>query len=293
MSAPRWEVEGRNWPHRETSRFVVSGDLTWHVQTMGSGPAIVLIHGTGAATHSWRGVIPLLAERFSVTAMDLPGHGFTRGRLRGGPTLPGIAAALSDLLAALQVRPILLAGHSAGAAIALRMIQARGARTPVAGLSPALLPFSGVAARVFPALAKLLFVNPLAPRIFSGMARAPGEAERFLVRATGSRIDAEGVRCYRALLGTSGHCAGALAMMADWDLEGLAGLLPAIEAPVALVHGEKDSAVPLESVRRAAGLLPNASFEVLPGLGHLAHEERPDLAVAAITRIAALHAMPA
>lgn len=290
MSAPHWEIEGRHWPHREASRFVESGGLTWHVQTLGSGPAIVLLHGTGAATHSWRGVMPSLAERHTVVAMDLPGHGFTRGRLRNGPTLPGVAGAVRGLLETLKVSPTVLVGHSAGAAIALRMAYDARQPTPVVGLSPALMPFPGLAAKLFPALAKALFVNPFAPRIFAAMARAPGEAERFLQRATGSRIDAEGVRCYRALLGTSEHCAGALAMMANWDLEGLAGLLPAITAPVSLLHGERDSAVPLDSARKAAALLPNARLEVLDGLGHLAHEERPDLA-ATIVRAAIDHAM--
>ena len=291
MSAPRWEIEGRNWPHREASRFVESGGLTWHVQTMGSGPAIALLHGTGAATHSWRGAMPLLAENFTVVAMDLPGHGFTHGRVRGGPTLPGMAGAVSGLLDTLGLRAAVLVGHSAGAAIALRMVHDSADKTPVVGLSPALMPFPGLAAKLFPALAKALFVNPFAPRIFSRMARMPGETERFLQRATASRIDAEGLRCYRALLATSEHCGGALAMMANWDLAALAALLPSIRAKVTLLHGGNDNAVPLASVRAAAALLPASELEALEGLGHLAHEERPELAVAAITRAAANHAM--
>ncbi|MEL4403125.1 alpha/beta fold hydrolase, partial [Shewanella algae] len=82
------------WPNRDSSRFVEAGGLVWHVQQMGSGPPILLLHGTGAATHSWRGVMPLLARDFTVIAPDLPGHGFTRGRPRGGLTLPGMAGAV-------------------------------------------------------------------------------------------------------------------------------------------------------------------------------------------------------
>ena len=293
MSAPRWEIEGRNWPHRAASRFVEAGGLTWHVQTMGNGPAIVLLHGTGAATHSWRGVMPLLAESFTVIAMDLPGHAFTRGRVRGGPTLPGIAGAVSELLDTLNVSPAVLVGHSAGAAIALRMVHDSADETPVIGLSPALMPFPGLAAKLFPALAKALFVNPFAPGIFSRMARMAGETERFLQRATASRIDADCLRCYRALLATSEHCGGALAMMANWDLAALAAMLPKIASPVLLIHGGNDAAIPLASVRQAGALLPSSELEVLDGLGHLAHEERPDLAVAAITRCAVDHAMMA
>lgn len=67
MSRPLdWDSDGRDWPNREASRFVAAGPLTWHVQEKGSGPPVVLLHGTGAATHSWRHLMPLLADRKSV-----------------------------------------------------------------------------------------------------------------------------------------------------------------------------------------------------------------------------------
>ncbi len=94
MSGPRWvrpsswEKEGQDWPNREFSRFVDAAGLTWHVQVMGSGPAILLVHGTGAATHSWRDLAPLLARHFTVVAPDLPGGG-------GTPLAAGIGAALT------------------------------------------------------------------------------------------------------------------------------------------------------------------------------------------------------
>ena len=53
-SKPEWKREGRDWPNREASRFVLASGLWWHVQVMGSGPVLLLLHGTGAATHSWR-----------------------------------------------------------------------------------------------------------------------------------------------------------------------------------------------------------------------------------------------
>jgi len=286
----RWEVEGRDWPHRETSRFVETGGLRWHVQQAGNGPVVLLLHGTGGATHSWRGLLPLLAKEFTVVAPDLPGHGFTRGRIAGGPTLPRIAAAIRSLLESLGLEPSLLVGHSAGAAIALRLAQ-DGIRAPVVGLSPALMPFPGLAARLFPAMAKLLFVNPLVPSIFARMARGSGETARFLTRATASRIDADGLRCYEVLLGNSDHCRGALAMMANWDLAAFETALPAIDVPVLLAHGDQDRAVPLSSVRQACAALPRCELEVLGGLGHLAHEERPQEATAMIHGFAARHAI--
>ncbi len=57
-----WGTDGRDWPHRDRSRFVEAGGLRWHIQRMGDGPALLLVHGTAAATHSWRDLAPLLAR---------------------------------------------------------------------------------------------------------------------------------------------------------------------------------------------------------------------------------------
>ena len=70
---PNWSVEGRDWPNRAHSRFVAAGGLSWHVQRMGAGPKLLMLHGTGASTHSFRDLAPLLAEEFDVAAPELPG----------------------------------------------------------------------------------------------------------------------------------------------------------------------------------------------------------------------------
>ena len=66
-------------------------------------PVLLLLHGTGAATHSWRSLAPLLAEHFRVVAPDLPGHGFTSGRPSGGLAMPAVARSVSDLMGALAL----------------------------------------------------------------------------------------------------------------------------------------------------------------------------------------------
>ncbi len=285
---PRWDVEGRDWPNRAASRFVDAGQVRWHVQMVGEGPVLLLLHGTGAATHSWRDLMPLLAAHFTVVAPDLPGHGFTSGRPPGGLSMAAMARAVAGLMKAMDLSPRCIIGHSAGAAIALRMV-ADGLAQPdvVIGLNAALMPFPGLAARLFPTLAKLLFVNPFAPTIFSRMARDPADVAKFLARSTGSRIDAQGVGCYARLFATPGHCGAAITMMADWDLPSLKAALPGIKMPVLLVHGQGDSAIPAKDAQAAAAIMPNADMLILPGLGHLAHEEAPER----IAAIIADHAM--
>ena len=280
---PDWAVEGRDWPHREASQFVAAGGYRWHVQRMGAGPVCLLLHGTGAATHSWRGVMPLLARDFAVIALDLPGHGFTRPDFARKPTLPNMSAGVAALLVELDVQPAVIVGHSAGVAIGMQLLLDQRCDAPLVGFTPALMPFPGLAARLFPQLAKMLFTNPFVSVIVSRLMAGRGEVERFLTRATGSRLEAAGYDQYRRLFAKSGHCDGAIRMMANWQLEPLRDALPTVSQRVLLVHAQRDSAIPQAAVMDAARLIPGAATRTMAELGHLAHEEAPALAAAMVT----------
>ena len=282
MSGLDWDREGLIWPHREASTFVPVGKARWHVQRMGSGPPLLLLHGTGASVHSWRDLMPLLAQGYTVIAPDLPRHAFTTGHDAYAMSLPTMAGEVAALLEALDVAPAAIVGHSAGSALALQLALAHGYGGPIVGLSAALRPFPGPLAQIYPAIAKALFVNPLVPRLFSGTIDWAGGAKRFLWNSTRSRIDPVGFECYRTLFKNAQHAGGGLAMMANWDLPGLRARMGEVRNPVLLVHGAKDPAIPLAWARDAAGWLAQARLEVLPGLGHLAHEEAPEQAAARI-----------
>lgn len=276
MSGLDWDREGLIWPHRDASSFIRTGGARWHVQRMGAGQPLLLLHGTGASVHSWRDLMPILAQTHEVIAVDLPRHAFTTGHSAYAMGLPAMAGEVAGLLTHLELVPTAIIGHSAGAALALQLGLAHGFTGPIVGLNAALRPFPGPFAQIFPAVAKALFINPLVPRIFSGTIDLTGGAERFLWRSTHSRIDAQGLACYRTLLKHPGHAGGALAMMANWDLPALRNHMDAVRNRVLLIHGERDPAIPLDWARDAAGWLAQARLDVLPGLGHLAHEEAPD-----------------
>lgn len=270
-----WERDGSDWPNRNASRFVTAGGLRWHVQQMGSGPAVLLLHGTGAATHSWRGLAPMLAPHFSVVAPDLPGHGFTEAPPRRQLSLPGMAAAVTALLHAIAVVPALAVGHSAGAAILARMcLDGVIAPQHLVSVNGALLPLGGMPGRLFSPIAKLLALNPLVPRLFAWRASDHAAVER-LISGTGSTIEPQGVELYRRLVSNPGHAAAALGMMANWDLRPLEHDLPRLKTPLVLVSGSRDRTLPPSEVERVRALLPAAKVISLPGLGHLAHEEQP------------------
>lgn len=270
-----WSVERGSWPHAEASSFHQAAGLRWHVQQMGQGPPMVLVHGTGASTHSWRQLSPLLAEHFTVIAMDLPGHGFTQCPSRRRLSLPGMAEAVAALIASLGVRPAVVVGHSAGAAILIRCCLDRTLNpASVISLNGALLPFRGAAGVLFPRLAKLLFLNPLTPRI---LARSAADRERVnrVIRGTGSELDAEGIELYRRLFANPEHVAAALGMMAHWDLHAFERDLPKLQQRLLLIAGEKDKAVDLRDAEQVAGRMAGARLLRLSNLGHLAHEEAP------------------
>jgi magnesium chelatase accessory protein len=267
-----WSTDGSDWPNRGASRFVNAAGFRWHVQVMGEGPVALLAHGTGAATHSWRALLPLLAKRFTVVAPDLPGHGFTEPPPTHRLSLISMARDLAALCKTLGVTPQLAIGHSAGAAILVRMSLDRLIEPKlIVGLNGAFLPFGGAAALILSPLAKALTFNPFVPRLFAW----PAAVHR-LIAGTGSSIDAEGERFYAKLVSNPGHVAAALQMMANWDLRPLVRDLPNLSSDVVLIAASNDRAIPPDVAWRVKELMPRARMASIAGFGHLVHEEAPE-----------------
>jgi len=281
---PSWEKDGRDWPNRTASRFVEAGGLNWHVQLMGQGPCLLLLHGTAAATHSWRDLAPLLAPHFTLIAPDLPGHGFTSSLPQARVSLAGFSEALRALLNKLQASPDLVLGHSAGAAIALRMAL-DGAITPRAifSLNGALLPLGDEHAAFFTRAARLMVGLPFVSKLCAWRA-SKHEVAAKLLRDTGSEIGPRGVELYTRLFGYPGHIRAALTMMAQWELRPLLRDLPRLVPALFLLVGSRDRAVPPMQARRIQAIQPAARIITLEGLGHLAHEEAPERIVDALLR---------
>jgi magnesium chelatase accessory protein len=273
-----WPRDASDWPLRAWSGFVDAGGLRWHVQrSPGSRrqPAAVLIHGTGASTHSWAALAPLIAQDMPVVSMDLPGHAFTSPLPQDDPSLPGLARAVAELIATLKVEVGLLIGHSAGAAIGAQMcLDGTCAPRRLVSLNGAWFPFAGFPGSFFSPMAKLLAMNPLVPQLFAWRAGSDAVIDR-LLGATGSRVDPASRAIYARLLRNPQHAAGALAMMACWDLKPLQQRLPQLHTPLQLLVGLQDHMVSPEQARSVRALAPEAQICELPGLGHLAHEEDP------------------
>lgn len=288
MLAPLdWERDGADWPNRELSRFIEAGGIRWHVQVGGQGPPLLLLHGTGASTHSVAALLQRLVARFQVVAPDLPGHAFTRRGQRGDVSLQGMARGVAALLDALDVSPEVVVGHSAGAAVLARMaIDHLVAPQLIVSLNGALLPFQGLAGRVFSPLAKLLVGLDAVPRLVARRGAQPSAVDRVL-RGTGSVVDARQLQLYVRLLSNAVHVQATLDMMAQWDLVGLARDLGKIDTRLVLVACGGDEAVPTQVAFDVAEKVAGSRVIFLRGIGHLAHEERPELVAELIAREAA------
>ena len=265
-----------DWPHRDKSRMIRAGGVDFHVQEWGAGPVILLIHGTGASTHSFAALAPLLANQAKIIAIDLPGHGYSETERSDLFTLPGMARAIAALLKQMGTDPVLAVGHSAGAAILIRLAL-DGAIAPAAivSLNGAILPMHPFSHPFVSLMAKFLAANPFVPWFFSK--QADGATVDKLLKDTGSKVPEDSRAFYRRLLQSRRHVAAALRMMAHWDLETLARDLPGLKTKLVLIAGDSDRTIPPSSSDAVARLVAGAELQRLPHLGHLAHEENPEL----------------
>jgi magnesium chelatase accessory protein len=110
-----------DWPLREHSEFVHCEGTRWHVQRVGSGPVVLLLHGTGSSTHSMAGIAECLSAQFTCVLVDLPGQGFTPPIEEREHLLSAMARSICSLCKHLGLLPDYIIGHSAGAAVAIRM----------------------------------------------------------------------------------------------------------------------------------------------------------------------------
>lgn len=261
----------KTWPHYAHSQMIQGAGQRWHVQEMGVGPSLLLIHGAGGSLHSWRDLAPLLAQNYHVIGLDVAGHGFSQMGHAGRFGLNAIAADIAALAQGQGWAISAAIGHSAGAAIALRLSQHLDLRG-VVGLNAALAQFDGVAGWLFPAMAKSLALLPFAPHLAARFLGTPAQIDR-LIAQTGAQIDAAGHAQYLTLAQRPAHIAATLAMMAAWDLRPLLADLPQITLPVLLITGARDGAVPPHVSELSAAQMPRASAQVLAGKGHLLPEE--------------------
>jgi len=270
-----------------------SGTLNVHYKEAGSADrALVLLHGFGASVFSWREVLEPLAASNRVLAFDRPAFGFTERPQRGtwgteadwAAGIPYGAQAQVDLMMGLldarEIERAVLIGHSAGGALAVLAALEHPHRVEALVLiSPAV--YTGGPNRA----TQWLLNTPQMQRLGPLLARRIQQWGENFVRSAWhdpARISDTVWQGYLAPL-----------QIQDWDRAlweltvanrplHLADRLAELDVPVLVITGDDDRIVPTEQSVRLAGALPNAELAIIPACGHVAHEECPQAALAAM-----------
>ncbi|HRE43585.1 MAG TPA: alpha/beta hydrolase [Terricaulis sp.] len=280
------------WPAQ--GRFISAGKARVHVREAGKAgaPRVLLIHGANANLRElWTPFADTLAEDFHVLAMDRPGLGYS-SRPKRARTLKVQAELAAAVLRERGGEPAVIVGHSYGASVALRLaIEAPQLVRGLVLIAPACHKFPGK-----PIWWARLAATPLLGRLFCGLlipnlgpllARTnigrnfyPGEAPK-------DYYDANGVGL--AFRPSAFRASAEDVCRANAEFAAQTPRYPEIFAPTIIITAEKDRVLsPKRHARALAATLASAELVIAPDTGHMPHQLRPDLGIAAIRRVNAM-----
>jgi pimeloyl-ACP methyl ester carboxylesterase len=248
---------------------------------VGSGPAVLLLHGLGCDHTTWLPVIASLARRYTVIAPDLLGHGVS-DKPRADYSVGGYANGMRDLLTVLGIDRVTVVGHSFGGGVAMQFAYQYPERTErlvlvaSGGLGPEVSP--GIRAITTPGFHQAMGVLTLPGlrhastaglRALAGTGlrttRDLGEVADILDSWKDPRTRAAIRHVVRAVVDWKGQ----IVTMSD-----RAYLTEAM--PMCVVWGRNDMVIPVRHAAHAAALAPLARVEVIPNAGHFPHKDHPE-----------------
>jgi pimeloyl-ACP methyl ester carboxylesterase len=261
-------------------------EITIHEQRItyrsaGTGPVLLLIHGMAGSATTWRQVMPGLAQRFTVVAPDLLGHGRS-DKPEGDYSLGAFACTLRDLLVALGHERATVVGQSLGGGVAMQFAYQYPERTE----RLVLVGSGGLGREVNPILRFLALPGSEAvlrlacgARVRGAIESVGGGAARVGLRP--APVVAELWRSYASLTDDAARSAFMRTLRAVVDSRGQAvsasnRLHMAAEAPTLIIWGDADPIIPVEHAHAAHASIPGSRLEIFEGVGHYPHCEAPE-----------------
>jgi pimeloyl-ACP methyl ester carboxylesterase len=246
----------------------------------GEGPAILLIHGIAGSSTAWRAVMPTLAQRYTVIAPDLIGHGQSAKPV-GDYSLGAYASGMRDLLRVLGVPRASIVGQSFGGGVALQLayqhpelcerlvlVDSGGLGREVSWLLRFMaLPGSEYLMPVlFPSIVRERGneISRMMHKYGIAMARL-GEMWRSYASLTESANRQSFIRTIRSVIDPGGQTVSAMDR-----------LYLAEEVPTLIIWGEGDTIIPVSHAYAAHEAIPGSRLEIIQGSGHFPHVEAPD-----------------
>lgn len=257
----------------------------------GSGPALLLIHGIGDNSTTWASVQAKLAQRFTVIAPDLLGHGQS-DKPRADYSVAAYANGMRDLLGVLDIERVTVVGHSLGGGVAMQfayqfpqlverliLVGAGGVTHDVnIALRAASLPLGGEAL----ALLRL-------PLVLPAVQVAGKVAGSLLGNTSMGRELPHVLRILRDLPEPTASSAFTRTLRAVVDWRGqvvtmLDRCYLTESVPVQLIWGDRDVVIPVSHARMAHAAMPGSELEIFAGSGHFPFHDDPDRFVEVVQR---------
>lgn len=266
------------------SHFVEVEGITLHYKQKGEGdPVLVLLHGFGASTFSWREVMTPLAEKGTVIAFDRPAFGLTERPLRDTEAWPGYnpysyaaqPRLTVGLMDALNVESAILVGNSAGGTVAMLTALAYPERVEALILVDAAVYVGGGT----PALIRPLLNTPQMRHLGPLIARRIRDWGVEFGRSAWhdpDKIPPEFWEGYQRPLMAENWDRALWELTSSSRRPDLPARLEELTLPTLVITGDDDRIVPTEESVRLAQEMPNADLVVLSECGHVPQEECPE-----------------
>ncbi|MGB5413923.1 MAG: alpha/beta fold hydrolase [Polyangiales bacterium] len=246
----------------------------------GQGPALLLIHGIGDSSESWRDLIPTLARNHTVIAPDLLGHGES-DKPRADYSIGAYANAMRDLLSVLDIDRVTVVGHSLGGGVAMQFAY----QFPERCERLVLISTGGVSHEVHPMLRFVAAPNAdlVLPLLGAPGARPLGQLGFRILKALKTKIghDADQLtRVFDALPNAASRRAFVRTLRAAIDWRGQAITMLdrcylAKDMPTLLIWGERDGVIPVAHAYQVHAAMPESRLEVFANTGHFPHQNQP------------------
>ncbi len=249
----------------------------------GSGPAILLIHGIGDNSTTWNTVQSTLAQRFTVIAPDLLGHGKS-DKPRADYSVAAYANGMRDLLSVLDIERVTVIGHSLGGGVAMQfayqfpqlverliLVGAGGVTKDVnIALRIASVPMGSEALAVLRlplVLPALQLIGRIGGALFgsTGVGRDIPDVLRILEDLPEPTASSAFARTLRAVVDWRGQVVTMLDRCYLTE-----------SVPVQLIWGSRDSVIPVAHARMAHAAMPGSQLDVFEGSGHFPFHDDPD-----------------
>ncbi|OIK14989.1 alpha/beta hydrolase [Bacillus sp. MUM 116] len=248
--------------------FMQVNDLTIHYEIEGNGKPLIILHGMGNNSQSWKKQLKGLSEQFTVIAWDAPGYGKSSDPKEELREFKEFANVLKGFIDKLGFESVILLGHSMGSAIAIDFCS----RFP--DLVEALI--ISDATRGSAALSKEENESKLKNRVNNIETLTPEEIAKLRVKSLlspepNTEVLKEVERIYSQIRPMGFRSvAYSLYHLNNMDL------LSTIQVPTLVICGEFDKVTPVEESQIFHENIQGSKLVIIPGTGHLCYQEAPD-----------------